>query len=313
GDHDTRVSRTDEGGHQPDRSRRRPRRALVGAGRGRGVHSLQTPLARPLHSRPRGGSVLTPTARRHGLRFCAPRWRCIDRPSGTIATRKHRHAGGHRMIPLRPGQGFAFALGVFALVTGDAPARAQDSVTVVPGPQYAGSGLRGLIFGDVYRAAWATPIRVPVLALDTFAGGLTPTQRGGGNQTISLRFLSHNGREYTFRSVYKFPQQSDEPALHGTLVGTAIQDQVSSLHPAVELMVPSILDAVGVLHPEPSLAVMPDDPALGEFREEFAGMLGIIEERPEEGEGGTAGFGGFSRIVGTETLLERLEEDRTNR
>ncbi|HEX6924619.1 MAG TPA: BamA/TamA family outer membrane protein [Longimicrobiaceae bacterium] len=217
------------------------------------------------------------------------------------------------MIPLRPGQGFALALGVFALVTGDAPARAQDSVTVVPGPQYAGSGLRGLIFGDDYRAAWATPIRVPVLALDTFAGGLTPTQRGGGNQTISLRFLSHNGREYTFRSVDKFPQLSDEPALHGTLVGTAIQDQVSSLHPAGALMVPPILDAVGVLHPEPSLAVMPDDPALGEFREEFAGMLGIIEERPEEGEGGTAGFGGFSRIVGTETLLERLEEDRTNR
>ena len=180
---------------------------------------------------------------------------------------------------------------------------AQDSVSVAAGPQYAASGIKAVLLGADYRDAWATRIRVPVLDLDRYAGGITATERGGGNQTISLRFQSTDGREYTFRSVDKYPRLPDEPALAGTVVGAVIQDQVSSLHPAAALIVAPILDAVGVLHPEPMLAVMPDDPDLGEFREEFAGMLGLIEERPDEQEGDRPGFGGFTKIVATETLF----------
>src|SRR5690606_29834440 len=55
------------------------------------------------------------------------------------------------------------------------------------------------------------------------------------------------------------------------------------------------------------------DPALGQFREEFAGMVGLIEERPDEREGDLPGFGGFTKIVGTTTLIERLEESPDNR
>ena len=190
---------------------------------------------------------------------------------------------------------------------------AQDSVSVAAGPQYAASGIKAVLLGADYRDAWATRIRVPVLDLDRYAGGVTATERGGGNQTISLRFQSTDGREYTFRSVDKYPRLPDEPALAGTVVGAVIQDQVSSLHPAAALIVAPILDAVGVLHPEPMLAVMPDDPDLGEFREEFAGMLGLIEERPDEQEGDRPGFGGFTKIVATETLYERREESPANR
>ena len=39
---------------------------------------------------------------------------------------------------------------------------------------------------------------------------------------------------------------------------------------------PPLLEAVGLKSAPPRLYVMPDDPALGEFRQEFAGMLGTL-------------------------------------
>jgi len=59
-----------------------------------------------------------------------------------------------------------------------------------------------------------------------------------------------------------------------------------------------------VLHAQPYLVVLPDDPRLGDFRSEFAGMLGILEERPREGPGGASGFAGASEVAGTDRLLD---------
>ena len=61
-----------------------------------------------------------------------------------------------------------------------------ESVTVTPGASYAAGGLHRFFFGDHYRDLWTTPIRVQVLDLQRFAGGLTPVKRGGGKQTKSL-------------------------------------------------------------------------------------------------------------------------------
>ena len=61
-----------------------------------------------------------------------------------------------------------------------APARAPDTVVVTPGARYRSGGLHVLLFGKHYRDLWTTPIRVEVLDLERFAGGLRPTKRGGG-------------------------------------------------------------------------------------------------------------------------------------
>ena len=72
-------------------------------------------------------------------------------------------------------------------------------------------------------------------------------------------------------------------------------------------MVSPILAAAGVLHSEPRLVVMPDSPALGEFRAEFGGLLGTIEERPTDEGPGFAGasqdreHGGPVRAAGATT------------
>ncbi len=185
----------------------------------------------------------------------------------------------------------------------------RDSVTVTAGPQYASGALHRLLLGTDYRALWTASMRVELLDLASFAGGLTPLRRGGGFQTRSLRFRGEDGREYAFRSVDKDPSAILPAELRETLVDRLVQDQISSGHPVGALVVAPILDAVGVLHVDPRLVVLPDDARLGEFRADFAGLLGFMEERPDENDDAIASFAGATSVIGTERLLERIEED----
>jgi len=210
----------------------------------------------------------------------------------------------------------AAALTALAAIPVAGPAAAQayapaESVTVVPGPQFKAGGLHRLFFGTRYRETWTTPIRVPVLRLDRFGGGLTPTQKGGGAQTKSLRFTGAGGREYQFRSLEKDPTSVLPPELRHTVVKDILRDQMSAAHPGGSLMVGPLLDAAGVLNTKPVLVKMADDPGLGEFRAEFAGMLGTIEERPKELGDTDATFAGASDIVSTEGLRKKLDDDPT--
>lgn len=191
-----------------------------------------------------------------------------------------------------------------------AASAAPDTVVVTPGAHYRSGGFHTLLFGKHYRDLWATPIRVEVLDLERFAGGLRPTARGGGMQTKSLRFRGANGRSYQFRSIDKDPSPLLPEPLRRTLARSIFQDQISAGHPAAPLVVSPLLDAAGVLHAEPRLVLLPDSPALGEFRHEFGGMLGTIEERAADD--GPA-FAGASKIVGTAELFERLEKHQQER
>ena len=167
--------------------------------------------------------------------------------------------------------------------------------------------------GGGWRQMWPIPVPAPVLDLDTFAGGITPTGLGGGLQTRSLRFRAPDGTSYGFRSLDKDATRALDPVLRETLAASVMEDRIASLFPLSAMVVTPLLDAAGVFHPNPSLVVLPDDPRLGEYREEFAGLLGWIEERPDELEDEQPGFRGSTRVVGSERLLERLEEGPDSR
>ena len=185
-----------------------------------------------------------------------------------------------------------------------------ESVLVTPGADYDASGLHRFFFGDHYRDLWTTPIRVELLDLRHFAGGLTPLKRGGGKQTRSLRFSGADGRQYQFRSLDKDPSPLLPEALRRSLAQRILQDQISAGHPGAALVVSPLLEAAGVLHAKPQLRVMPDDPALGEFRSEFGGMLGTIEERPRGEKDDRPGFAGATTVENTVELFQRLEKDQ---
>jgi len=190
---------------------------------------------------------------------------------------------------------------------------AGSTVVTAAGEQYRAGAFHRWVLGRHYRELWTTPIEVDVLDLSTYAGGLTPLRTGGGQQTQSLRFLGADGREYAFRSVDKDPSALVPEELRDTALDDIVQDGISAAHPYGALVAAPLLDAVGVLHVDPVLRVMPDDPALGEFRAEFAGMLGLIEERPDENEGDRRAFQGSVRVIAHDRLTERIDEGPADR
>ncbi|KPJ93832.1 MAG: hypothetical protein AMS18_04920, partial [Gemmatimonas sp. SG8_17] len=228
--------------------------------------------------------------------------------------------GGRGLIalfgPLRPAPVVVLAAAYFfpvAAFSQMSRSCMDSTVSVVPGERYAMGGFGRFFWGDHYRGAWTTAFRVPVLDLQRCGGGLTPTERGGGRQTKSLRFRDADGREYSFRSIDKDPAAALPPLLRTTIAADVMQDQISSQHPLGAVVSSPILETAGVLHAAPLLVVMPDDDRLGEFRAEFAHMLGMIEERPDEYDADIAAFAGAKRVIGSETLIERIRDKPTDR
>ncbi|HLG32610.1 MAG TPA: BamA/TamA family outer membrane protein [Ignavibacteriaceae bacterium] len=182
-------------------------------------------------------------------------------------------------------------------------------VTVTPGQQYEAGSFHNFWFGKHWRDIWTTPISVPVLDMEIFAGGLSPEKKGGGLQTNSIRLRGNDGNIYKFRSIQKDPTKVLEEELQESVVADVLQDQISSANPFGALVVVPLLNAVNVLQAEPVLVVMPADESLGEFREEFSGMLGMIELHPEAGES-EGEFEAAEKVLGTYKLFHRLEEKR---
>jgi len=189
---------------------------------------------------------------------------------------------------------------------------AQSTATVAPGPEYDAGPVWQWLFGSNWRDLWLLPVKVDVLDLGHFAGGLEPV-RAGGNQSKTLHFKGRDGTPYVFRSMNKFIDRALPEDLQHTWTSALIQDHTSAMHPTGTLTLHPIQKRMDVLHAVPKLVIMPDDPRLGEFRETYAGMIGVIEVKPEEGPDDTPGFAGSSKVTGSDKLLERLDESSRNK
>lgn len=221
-------------------------------------------------------------------------------------------SGSRRLLPLLP---------VLLLLGGGTlhgqvlqPPPSADSVTATLAEYCSASPVFKALAGAGYRDLWTAPIKVPVAEFDELGGGgLTPLRVGGGMTTQTLHLMGANGRRYVFRSVRKTTRQALSEEFWGTPVEALMRDQLCSFNPSGARIVDGLLDGVGVLHPETQLLVVPDDPRLGEFREQFAGMLVLFEERPDDLPQGEEGFAGSRRIVQTDELFEELEDDPLDR
>jgi len=199
------------------------------------------------------------------------------------------------------------ALSSRALHSQTHPIVGTDSVVVKAWSGYAAGSFHRKMLGDNYRDLWTTSIKVPVLDLKSFAGGIKPYKLGGGKQTKSLRFVTKDSIEYVFRPVHKaqivLPDQ-----YRGTVIWSIFEDEGSASHPTAAAAAASLGTVAGVLHPNPILVMMPDDPALGEFRKDFANILGWIEEYPTVPKDAPAFFGA-NEVIDSEELLAKMNKD----
>ncbi|MGI4744357.1 MAG: BamA/TamA family outer membrane protein [Janthinobacterium lividum] len=180
-----------------------------------------------------------------------------------------------------------------------------DSITVAIEPTYNEvSATHRRLFGNSYRQAWAAPARLRVFHLAREKGGLTILQRGGGLQTKSLRLRDAKGQEWVLRTIQKYPERGLPPALRPTIAKDILQDQVSASHPYAALAVPPLAEALHIPHANPEVVYVPDDPALGQYRKDFANQVFLFEERePLDAE----------KTDNTEKTQARLQKNHDNR
>jgi hypothetical protein len=196
---------------------------------------------------------------------------------------------------------------------GAGSASAPTIQTAVAGEQYGAGAFKRFLIGSDYRDLWTTPIEVDVLKMGSFAGGLTPVMRVGGQQSLGLALKGADGRDYTFRSVDKDPSAILPEDLQDTVVDEFVQDQIASSHPAGALVAEVLSRAAGVLVVETRLVVLGDDPALGEFRKDFAGTLGTISVYPQPASETNPGFEGATEILDHLELYARLRAGPADR
>ena len=183
-----------------------------------------------------------------------------------------------------------------------------ESVTVSGGTYHA-KGMKKMFLGSLYRTTWQTPVSSSYLNLDTVKTGLTPFALGGGRQTTTLKFLANDGKEYAFRSVDKNLVNALPMEFRNTIISVMIKEVTATEYPYGAIIVSSLLDETDILHARPELYVLPDHPGLGAFREPFAGLFGMLEDRPKDPRGHVQGFMGADDITRSVGLFRKLYKD----
>ena len=163
--------------------------------------------------------------------------------------------------------------------------------------------------GDNYRDLWKAKVEIPVFDIGTEKGGLTILKRGGGQQTRSLRMEAPDGKQYVLRSVNKYVGKALVEEMQNTFAEAAVQDGISSSHPYGAVTIPPMAHAANVMHTNPHIVWVPDDPRLGIYRKDLANNIFLFEERPA-GDWSDAEFFGYSKdIIGTPDLIDKTHKE----
>lgn len=186
-----------------------------------------------------------------------------------------------------------------------------DSVTVKAGTYYRKSGFHIFLYGEKYRTLWNTPVKVKVLNVSDFRGGLLGEQLGGGMQTIGLDMISVEGYSYDLRSVNKDQSKALPAWLQYSYARLMFRDQVAAMNPYASVVIPTLADAVGILHTNPAIVFVPYDSTMKtSFAKAMAGRLAILEERPDTTWTNTRLFNNAVQIIDTEDMYLMAREEQ---
>ena len=207
----------------------------------------------------------------------------------------------------------AFPLAAAAQAPGQDSLVPGTTVRVAVGPEYDAGFVHRFFFGSRYRELWATPIDVQVLDLDAYAGGLAghrkgrrgadqiPSPAGRGRQGVQLPLGEQGsvGRPPAGAAGDRRRRRRPRPDQRGP----PRRRPHRGADPGGHRGAPRRAAPGGASR---------DSSRLGQFTAEFGGMLGTIEERPEEA-AAAAGFAGADDIISTEKLLEELRQSPNDR
>jgi hypothetical protein len=187
----------------------------------------------------------------------------------------------------------------------------SDSVVTVKLSEIYNKGnFHRFLMGDNYRNVWNAEIELPVFDIGFEKGGLEIIKRGGGQQTRSIRMEDKDGKQYVLRSVNKYVEKALAENMRNTIAVDVLQDGISASHPFAALTVPGLADAAGVMHTNPKIVWVPDDPRLGIYRHDIANDVFLFEERPAGNREDIESFGRSEDIVNTAEVIKKTQKDQ---
>lgn len=188
--------------------------------------------------------------------------------------------------------------------------REHDSVLVAISTLYKANQLKELIQGENYREAWSTPIKVPIVFLDTLKGGMEVLEEGGGKQTHSLKIKASDGTVYSLRSVNKDPQKLIPEVATRLGLENIIIDGISGQHPLGAILAAELASKAGIMHTHPKIVFVPRQKKLGKFNEKFGNRLFLLEYETK-GEKNWTPFENVREIIDTDNLQElKLKKEK---
>lgn len=174
----------------------------------------------------------------------------------------------------------------------------HDSVIIAASTLYKANPVKAVIQGEQYRKAWETPIKVPIVFLDTLYGGVTITKEGGGKQTHSLKLQCKNNIQYTLRSINKDPEALIPDLLKTLSLENIVVDGISAQHPYGAILVAELATYANVLSTHPKVVFVPKQSVLGEeYNEKYGNRLFLLEYETESDRN-------WTDINDVETILE---------
>ncbi|MBC8768875.1 hypothetical protein H4O18_12810 [Arenibacter sp. BSSL-BM3] len=181
--------------------------------------------------------------------------------------------------------------------------RQHDSIVMAANTLYEGTNLKELMQGEQYRDAWAMPIKVPIVYLDTLFGGMKVIEEGGGKQTHSLKLESANGIIYTLRSIVKDPEPLIPEVAKTLGLENIIIDGISAQHPYAAVVVAALAKHADILSTHPKIVFVPKQPTLDKFNDKYGNRMFLLEYETE-GKSTWIGYANLTEIMDTEDLQE---------
>ena len=191
----------------------------------------------------------------------------------------------------------------------DVPVFIDSTVTTRLSTIYDKGRFVRFMMGDNYRALWKAQVELPVFDIGYEMGGLQIIKRGGGQQTRSVRLEAQNGKQYVLRSVNKYVEKALGEELRNTIAEAVVQDGISSSHPYAAVTIPLMAKAAGVMHTNPRIVWVPDDPRLGIYRNDLANNVFLFEERPDGDWSDEACFEYAEDIISTPSMIKKTQNE----
>lgn len=181
--------------------------------------------------------------------------------------------------------------------------KAIDSVVIAASVLYQADDIKKLMQGEQYRKAWETPIKAPVVFLDSLKGGLSILKEGGGKQTHSIKLQSKKGIKYTLRGVNKDPEALIPEFAKTFGLENIIVDGISAQHPYGAILAAALAKQANILSTQPKVVFIPKQDVLGEFNAKYGNRLYLLEHETESDSNWT-NYKNVKEIIETDDLQE---------